>query len=199
CFRECGEPRQRTANPRPVAGVGREIPRATNGEAGASGCKETKAAGQREAAERSYPMLQRTQDLLNTSTVEFKVPSSTNGTRHARNGGNGHARQVRRQIQHGYRHAIRKADLAVTLVGCGMAVTEAVQLLNISSAYFYAMKALRESGDTDLYDAVLKDRTPFFAAAKSVKNAATVITAYAKCSELEKALVLAATGATADA
>jgi len=144
-------------------------------------------------------MLQRTQDLLNTSTVEFKVPSSTNGTRHARNGGNGHARRVRRQIQHGYRHAIRKADLAVTLVGCGMAVTEAIQLLNISSAYFYAMKALRESGDTDLYDAVLKDRTPFFAAAKSVKNAATVITAYAKCSELEKALVLAATGATADA
>jgi hypothetical protein len=118
---------------------------------------------------------------------------------HARNGGNGHRRGVRRQIQHGYRRAVLRADTAVMLVKMtGMSVTEAIERCGTSTDYYYAMKAVRESGDTALYRAVLRDHTPFFASAARVKNAAAVITAYRKCSEFEKGMILVATGLTTD-
>ena len=144
-------------------------------------------------------MLQRTTDLLKTSTAEFKVPSFSNdGNGHAHSGGNGHHR-VRRQIRHGYRRAVLRADTAVTLVEkTGMSVTEAVERCGISTNYFYAIQAVRESGDADLYHAVLRDETQLFPSAARVKNAAAAIKAYQKCSLLEQGLVWLATGATTD-
>lgn len=125
---------------------------------------------------------------------------SDNGHVHAHNGGNGHRRRVRHQIHHGLRRAVLRADTAVTLIEtCGMSVTEAIERCNISSAYFYAMRAVRESGDTDLHDAVLRDETPLFPSAKRVKNAAAAIKAYRKCSLFEQGMVWLATGATTDA
>ena len=122
---------------------------------------------------------------------------STNG--HVRNG-NGHRRRVRRQIRHGQRQAARKADTAVILVEtCGMSVTEAIARCNTSPGYYSAMKTLRDCGDHGLHAHVLKGDEPVLASAKRVKNAATVIAAYQKCSELEKGLIRLATGATADA
>jgi hypothetical protein len=84
------------------------------------------------------------------------------------------------------------------LVETGMPVTEAVERCSISSNYFYAMKAVKESGDTALYNAVLKGNKPFLASGTRVKNAAVVIAAYARCSEFEKGLIRTATGLTAD-
>ena len=150
-------------------------------------------------------MPQSTSDLLKTSTAEFKVLFSTNGNGHVHerahaNGGNGHRRRIRRQLQHGYRRAVLRADTAVTLVAItGMPVAEAIARCGTSTDYYYAIKAVKESGNTALYDAVLKDKTPLFPAAASVKNAAAVITAYENCTELEKALIFVATGATANA
>ena len=127
-------------------------------------------------------MLHRTQDLLMASTAEFKA-----------------RRRVRRQIHHGRRRAVLRADTAVTLVTTyGMSVAEAIERCNTSTDYFYAMKAVRECGDTDLYHAVLRDHESLSTAAAHVKNAAAVITAYQKCSLLEQGLVWLATGATAD-
>src|SRR5262249_11867471 len=95
-----------------------------------------------------------------------------NGHAHiARNGGNGRRRRVRHQIHHGYRRAVLRADTAVTLVENGMSVTEAIERCGISSNYYAAMKAVRESGDTDLYHAVLEGYESLFVAAARVKNA----------------------------
>jgi hypothetical protein len=143
-------------------------------------------------------LLQRVKDLK-TSTAEFKkVPSPTNGNGQARNGGNGHRRRVRHQIHNGYRRSALKADTAIMLVESGMEVTKAIERCSTGSNAFYAMKALKESGNTALYNAVLKGNELFFASAEKVKNAAAAITAYRKCSVLERELVRLATGATAD-
>jgi hypothetical protein len=60
------------------------------------------------------------------------------------------------------------------------------------------MKALRESGNTALYNAVLRADAPIRESAKLVENAAKVITAFSKCSGLERELIRRATGATND-
>jgi hypothetical protein len=143
------------------------------------------------------PMLRRVQELLN-STSEFKVPPTTNGNGQVRNGGNGHHRRVRHQIHHNHRRAALKADTAVMLAEDGMAVIEAIERCGTNPAYFYALRALKESGDTALYNAVLKGNAPILTSGKRVENAAVVIAAYAKCSELEKGLIRIATGLTAD-
>jgi hypothetical protein len=118
---------------------------------------------------------------------------------HARNGGNGHHRRVRHQIHKGYRRAVRRADTAVTLVEViGKPVTEAIERCEISPVYFYAMRAVRESGDPLLYQAVLEGHESLFTAAARVKNAAAAIKAYRKCSLFEQGMVWLATGATTD-
>jgi hypothetical protein len=136
-----------------------------------------------------------------TADVQSLLRARVNGNGHARaggNGGNGHRRRVRHQILHGVRRAALKADTAVMLVEDGMDVAQAVTRCDTSLDYFYAMKALRESGNVALHNAVLHAGPPVRAAAKLVKNAAMVITAYQKCSALERELVRLATGATAD-
>jgi hypothetical protein len=151
-------------------------------------------------------MLQRTNDLLKTSTAEFKVPSSTNGRGHAEfsgrghvvNGGNGHRRRGRSQIHHGYRRAARKADTACILVEDGMKVAEAIERCSTSTNYFYDLKALRESGNSALHNSVLKGNDPVHASAERVKYAAAAIRALQQCSGLERELVRLATGVTAD-
>ena len=146
-------------------------------------------------------MLQRVHDLLKTSTAEFKkkVPSPTNGNGQARNGGNGHHhRRVRHQIHHGYRRAALKADTAIMLVESGMEVTEAIERCSTNPSAFYALKAVKESGDAALYDAVSEGDEPLLAAGLRVKNAAAAITAFKKCSGLERELFRLATGATDD-
>jgi len=102
-------------------------------------------------------MLQRVHDLLKTSTAEFKkkVPSPTNGNGQARNGGNGHHHRARHQIHHGYRRAALKADTAVLLVESGMPVAEAIERCSTNHSAFYALRAVKGSGDTALLDAVL--------------------------------------------
>jgi len=148
-------------------------------------------------------MLQRMQDLLNASVADFKkVPPPTNGNGQARaacNGGNGHQHhRVRRQIHHGYRRAALKAETALLLVEAGMPVVEAIERCSTNHSSFYAMKALRESGNTALYNAVLEGNESFLASGLRVKNAAAAITAFKKCSVLERGLFQLATGATDD-
>jgi hypothetical protein len=143
-------------------------------------------------------MLQRAQDLK-ISTAEFKkVPSPTNGNGQARNSGNGHRRRVRHQIHNGYRRSALKADTAIMLVESGMEVTKAIERCSTGSNAFYAMKAVKESGDAALYDAVSEGDEPLLAAGLRVKNAAAAITAFKKCSGLERELFRLATGATDD-
>src|SRR5215471_8363518 len=89
-------------------------------------------------------------EMTETADVASLLHARVNGNGHARvarNGGNGHRRRVRHQIHHGYRRTALRADTAVTLVKNGMSVTEAIEHLGISSAHFYAMKAVRESED----------------------------------------------------
>jgi hypothetical protein len=81
----------------------------------------------------------------------------------------------------------------------GMTVTEAVERCDTSAAYFSAMKALRESGNSTLYRSVLRGNSSVLVSARRVENAAAAITAYEKCSPLERELFWDATGATADA
>jgi hypothetical protein len=144
-------------------------------------------------------MLHRRKDLLH-STAEFKVPSFTNGNGdgHARNGGNGHRHRPRRQIHHGYRRAALRADTAVMLVANGMTVTEAVTRCDVSLPHYYAMRALKESGNVALHNRALKGDQSVRVSAARVKNAAAAITALTKCSGLERELVRAATGMTSD-
>jgi hypothetical protein len=145
-------------------------------------------------------MLQRVHDLLKTSTAEFKkkVPSPTNGNGQARNGGNGHHHRARHQIHHGYRRAALKADTAVLLVESGMPVAEAIERCSTNHSAFYALRAVKGSGDTALLDAVLEGHEPLLTAGVRVKNAAAAITAFKKCSVLEQGLFWLATGATDD-
>ena len=145
-------------------------------------------------------MLQRVHDLLKTSTAEFKkkVPSPTNGNGQARNGGNGHHHRARHQIHHGYRRAALKADTAVLLVESGMPVAEAIERCSTNHSAFYALRAVKGSGDTALLDAVLEGHEPLLTAGVRVKNAAAAITAFKKCSVLERGLFRLATGATSD-
>src|SRR5262249_17772449 len=75
---------------------------------------------------------------------------------------------------------------------------EAIERCSTSTNYFYAMKTVRESGNTALYNSVLRGNDPVLTSAAHVKNAATVITAFQKCSVSERELVRLATGATAD-
>jgi hypothetical protein len=136
-----------------------------------------------------------------TADVAALLHAHLNDNRHAhaaRNGGNGHCRRVRRQVRRGYRRAVRRADTAVTLVESGMSVTEAIERCEIRSAYFYAMKAVKESEDLGLYHAVLRNETPLFPSAKRVKNAAAVIKAYRRCSLFEQGMVWLAVGVTSD-
>jgi len=114
------------------------------------------------------------------------------------NGGNGHRHRPRRQIHHKYSRAALKADTANMLVENGMSVTEAVKRCTTGTNYFYALKALRESGNVALHNAVLKRDEPAIASAKRVKNAAAAIVALKKCSVLERELVRLATGMTDD-
>jgi hypothetical protein len=114
------------------------------------------------------------------------------------NGGNSHHRRVRHQIHNGRRRAALKADTAVMLVEGGMPVTEAIERCDTTTNYYAAIKAVRESEDPGLYQAVLEGFESLFPAAKRVKNAAVAIQAYRKCSPLEQAMVWGATGATAD-
>jgi hypothetical protein len=103
-------------------------------------------------------------------------------------------------MRNGYRRVAEQADMAVYLVtACGMSVTKALAGCDVSAKYFYALKALRESGHTTLLDQVLRGIRPVLASAKQVENAAVAITAYQKCSALERELFRLATGATADA
>jgi hypothetical protein len=81
----------------------------------------------------------------------------------------------------------------------GMTVTEAVERCDTSAAYFSAMKALRESGNSALYRSVLRGNSPVLASARRVENAAAAIAAYRKFSAEEHELFRGATGATADA
>jgi len=60
------------------------------------------------------------------------------------------------------------------------------------------MKAVKESCDTALFDAVFEGNEPLLAAGARVKNAAAAITAFKKCSLLEQGLFRLATGATDD-
>jgi hypothetical protein len=154
-------------------------------------------------------MLRSVDALLKTTTAEFKVPPSTptNGNGHAdaaergqvRNGGgNGHRRRVRRQIHKGYRRAALKADTAVILVEDGMTVTEAVKRCETGFSQFYALQALRESGNVTLHKHVLKGDEPVLASGRRVANAAAAITALQKCSGMERELVRLATGMTSD-
>ena len=80
----------------------------------------------------------------------------------------------------------------------GKPVTEAIERCEISPVYFYAMRAVRESGDPLLYQAVLEGHESLFTAAARVKNAAAAIKAYRKCSLFEQGMVWLATGATTD-
>jgi hypothetical protein len=135
------------------------------------------------------------------SLLHARVHGNGHGNGHARvNGGNGRHHRVRHQIHNNRRRAALQADSAIVLVeAAGMAVTEAVERCSTTSAYFHAMKALRESGNVGLYNAVLRGDEPVLASARRVKNAAAAITAYEKCSPLERELFWVATGATADA
>jgi hypothetical protein len=122
------------------------------------------------------------------------VKSGSNG-----NGGNGHHRRVRHQVHDGYRRAVLRADTAFTLAEtCGMTVTEAIKRCGTTTNYYAAIKAVRESEDPGLHQAVLEGYESLFAAAKRVKNAAAAIKAYRKCSLFEQGMVWAATGATTD-
>jgi len=122
------------------------------------------------------------------------VKSGSNG-----NGGNSHHRRVRHQIHHGRRRAALKADTAVTLAETrGMTVTEAIERCGTTTNYYAAIKAVRESEDPGLHQAVLEGYESLFAAAKRVKNAAAAIKAYRKCSLFEQGMVWLATGATTD-
>jgi hypothetical protein len=116
-----------------------------------------------------------------------------------KNGGNGHRRRVRAQIHGGYRRAALKASTAVMLVEItGMPVAEAIERCSTTTSDFYAMKVLKESGNVALYNHVLKGNEPVRAAGKRVENAAAAITAFKKCSVLERGLFRLATGATSD-
>ena len=148
-------------------------------------------------------MLQNLRDKLTTTAVDFKPPHTThngNGHAHGRvgNGGNGH-RRVRHQIHHGYRRTALKADTAVILVENGMDVTEAIERLGISTNAFTAMRALRESGNVPLHDAVLHGGESLLDSGARMKNAAAAITALRMCSGLELELVRLSTGSTSDA
>jgi len=137
--------------------------------------------------------------LLHARGVNGNGHARVHAHEHVRNGGNGQHRRVRRQIHHGYRRAVRRANTAVMLVEMtGMSVTEAVECCDTNFPYFYAMQALRQSGNVALHNHVLKGDEPPLPAAKRVRNAAMAITAYQKCSALERELVRVATGATAD-
>ena len=61
----------------------------------------------------------------------------------------------------------------------GMSVTEAVECCDTNFPYFYAMQALRQSGNVALHNHVLKGDEPPLPAAKRVRNAAMAITASA--------------------
>jgi len=154
-------------------------------------------------------MLRRLNDQLHMTVAEFKtVPPSANGNgqvgvntpeygRAAHHGGNGH-RRVRHQIHKGFRRAALKADTAVRLVEAGMSVGEAVTRMGVSTNAYSALKAVRASGNLALYEDVLRGSESTLPAAARVKNAATIIAAYKKCSALEKELIRSATGLTSD-
>jgi hypothetical protein len=142
------------------------------------------------------PNLRSVKSLLATTAG---VHGRVNGNGRALNGGNGHHRRVRHQIRHNRRHAFLKAEAAVLLVEqCGMPVTKAVTLLGVSYNYYAAVKLLRASDNVALYKAVRRGDEPVLEAARRVKNAAAAITAFKKCSVLERGLFRLATGATDD-
>jgi hypothetical protein len=118
-----------------------------------------------------------------------------NGNGH--NGHNGH-RRPRPQVHHGFRRAARKADTVLLLTAGGMSVTEAAERCSVGLDTVYAMKAIKESENTALYDRVMRGGQSVLASGKKVANATAAITALKKCSALERELVRLATGATAD-
>jgi hypothetical protein len=130
-----------------------------------------------------------------TADVQSLVRARVNGNGRP---GKDHHHRGRPQIYHGHRRSALKADTANILVEGGMSVTEAIERCAISSNSFYALKALRESGDPVLHNAVLAGNVSTLIAGKRVKNTAAAITALRKCSGLELALVRLATGATDD-
>src|SRR5262245_2103450 len=122
-------------------------------------------------------MLQHTQDLLNASTAEFKVPFSPNGNGHVHerahaNGGNGHRvrRRAKPHMKNGLNQAACRAFGAVLLVlKCGFTVDHAIACTGSHTNYVVAMKWLLVNRDWDLVEGVLRGRLDLFDVAEQVR------------------------------
>ena len=126
-------------------------------------------------------MLQRLQDLLKTSTTEFKkVPPPTNGNEQAHNGGTGyHRRRVRHQIRHGLRRAAAHALVGAMLVReKGFTLADAADWANSNPTYIVAMLTILDSGDEVMLDRVIIDRVGVLAAAAQVKGLTKLLAAF---------------------
>ena len=128
-------------------------------------------------------MLQRLEDLLKTSTAEFKqVPSPTNGSGQAhvaRNGGNGHRHRVRRQIHKGVRLAAAHAFVGAMLVReKGFTITDAADWSGSTTTYIVAMLTILDSRDEVLLDRVMTGLVGVLAAAAQVKGLTKLLTAF---------------------
>src|SRR5262249_22650462 len=121
-------------------------------------------------------MLQRTQDLLNTSTAEFKVPFSTNGNGHARGGANGHARnrhvkkRAKPHVKNGLNQAACRAYGAALLhLKCGLTIDHAIACTGSHTNYVVAMKWIVASNNEHLLDLVLRGRLDLFDVAEQLR------------------------------
>jgi hypothetical protein len=132
-------------------------------------------------------MLQRTIDLLKTSTAEFKVPFSTNVNVHVRGGANGHARnghvkkRAKPHMKNGLNQAACRAYGAVLLhLKCGFTIDHAIACTGSHTNYVVAMKWIVVSRDQYLLERVLRGRLDLFDMAEQVRPMVELKAAYKK-------------------
>jgi|SRR6516164_2081673 hypothetical protein len=129
------------------------------------------------------PMLQRLQDLLKTSTTEFKrVPSPANGK-------NGNGRHYHRhpRFRGGCRLAAMRALSGARLVSeQDMSPAEAADWTGSNHNYIAAMLTIIASNDSVLLTSVLEGKVPVLVAAAQVEGLAKLLKAYAAATAANK-------------
>jgi hypothetical protein len=139
-------------------------------------------------------MLQRTQDLLNTSAAEFKVPFSTNGNGHTRNGYV--KKHAKPHMKNGLNQAACHAYGAVLLVlKFGFTIDQAIACTGSHTNYVVAMKWIVVSRNQHLLDHVLRGRLDLFDVAEQVRPMVEIKAAYKKLTPAQRITWAAEEGA----
>lgn|SRR5262245_10825585 len=135
-------------------------------------------------------------------STQFKSEFFTNGhgnRQQRRRQARGGRRRHHPQVENGYRQAALQAHGAATLVlNQGYTIAHAARCCATTYEYTVAMIAVIRSENARLLADVLAGKIAVLVAGAMVKNAAAAIVALRKCSGLERALVMHATGAVAD-